>query len=123
MTIILLTDAISANIPDKWRELRNSKNHLKTLIDNDKTEYLKDKFKDKRNSWKTLQDFNGAQKPHPPFRLIYNGKITSSPNKIANIQNKHFIDKIIKMREKFVPPNFDPIKILENLETKKPKNV
>ena len=72
-----------------------------------------------KKSWNTLKLFNGVKKPHPPNRLIHDRKIVSSPQRIAEIQNIHYINKIAKIREKFQAHNVDPMDILQKL---RPKN-
>ena len=50
-----------------------------------------------------------------PSQLFYEGKLENKPNKIANIMNKFFIDKVKKIRESITKHQNDPLFTLKKL--------
>ena len=66
--------------------------------------------------WKTIGSYlNWNKKGGPPTQLIdSNGTLITSPKKMAELQNKFYIDKVKKIREK-LPVGGDPCKLLRKM--------
>ena len=67
----MLTSAIKNNDLDDWRNFRNFKNGLDKEIKSAKQSYLKNKFDNSKDKWKTLKSTNNIQKQKPPSNITY----------------------------------------------------
>ena len=111
-----LTEAIRENVPEGWRVVRTVRNLYNKAIDKGKTEYYKRMLNTDYNLWRTLE----SKQITTPTEIMYKGKMTTSPKKIAEAMNKHFNEKIKHIRENFEESNVDAIEILSKI-VKKPK--
>ena len=65
--------------------------------------------------WNTVKSLSHKNKQTPLRCIVFdNQKVTSIKN-IANISKQFFIDKIIKLRGQFIPPNISAIDILSKI--------
>ena len=65
--------------------------------------------------WNNVKSLSQKNKQTPPRCIVFdNQKVTSLKN-IANISNQFFIDKILKLRGQFTPPNFSALDILSKI--------
>ena len=70
--------------------------------------------------WDTFKKLTNSSKQVPPRVISHKGNMVTSLNKIVNIANTFFIEKIKKIRESF-PENYsmNSIEILEHLIPKR----
>ena len=84
------------------------------MLDKVRTAYYQKVLNSDYQLWKTLEN----KKLSTPTEINYKGKTITSPKKIANIMNKHFSDKITKIRDEFEHSNVDPIEVLSKVVEK-----
>ena len=70
--------------------------------------------------WTTVKELTNTSTKTPPSNIIHENTVITSLRKIANIASTHFINKIIKIRNKFKPSTKSHTQIFEQL-IKKPK--
>merc|ERR1711954_67937 len=109
-----LTKAIEENTPEGWRIVRVIRNQYTKALDYGKTEYYKRVLNTDYNLWRTLE----SKQITTPTEILYKGKMTSSPKKIAKLMNKNFNEKVKKIRDNFDDINVDPIEILGKIVDK-----
>ena len=64
--------------------------------------------------WRTVKDMKLSNKQVPPRMLFINDKVTTSLRKICNYANDLYINKVNKLRDKFVENiSITPIQILK----------
>ena len=69
--------------------------------------------------WKTTQILTNNNKQTPPRIITHQGNIVTSIKRICNIANKHYIEKISKIRNNFhIGSQVSPIEILSKLINK-----
>lgn len=49
--------------------------------------------------WSTIKDMTDSSNKTPPRTIVHDNKLVTSPRQIANIANRHYIDKIDKIRK------------------------
>ena len=62
-----------------------------------------------------IKDINGLPKQTTPKMIIHQGEIIRSPRTLANIANKHYIDKVNMIHHSFKDENRDPVKLLSRI--------
>ena len=72
-------------------------------------------MKNNHNNWKYLQYLHKTNKCNPPDKLLYNGKVSTSLQELANISNNFFISKIESIIRTFTPSNISSLQILQKL--------
>ncbi len=127
--------ACQTNLPEDWRQYRHYRNYLNRQLNNKKTEYYTNKFnkidtntntdnntnnntdnpKQNNKMWRTLQTLTKTNKQQTPKQIIHDNKLVTSPKLLANIANKHYIDKIQHIRDNLTKYTLDPINILKIL--------
>ena len=65
--------------------------------------------------WNNLKDHTQTSKCGTPQCIINNGNTINKPKIIADIANKFFIDKIVKLRDKFTYSTVDPMLFVRKL--------
>ena len=112
----LLQVAIKTNNTTDWVYYKNTRNETQKRLREDKKMFLKGKFKSKCDKWRLLQQFNGTKKSQTPNCISHEGNQITSPEKIAQLANNFFIDKINKISSSFLNnKKISPIEILSLL--------
>ena len=90
----------------KEEKMRSGKMKMKAL----------ENERNKGEIWKTIGSYlNWNRQGGPPNQLIdTNENLVTSPKKMAELQNKFYIDKVKKIREK-LPIGGDPCKLLRKM--------
>ena len=112
----LHTKAKLTNSDTDWRIFRFQRNHVNNLNKTKKLNYFKHQLNitDKNNTdldkndyvtdktmWKNIKNLTDNNKQTPPRVLAEGGKLITSIKQICNIANKHYINKITNIRNKF----------------------
>ena len=58
--------------------------------------------------WKAAKQISGIKPSGPPNQLTVQGQPVRSPSKLADVMNKHYINKIKSIRSNFKRPQNDP---------------
>ena len=98
---------------DEWRSYRNLRNQTLKSLRNDekiyKTNKLDTKDKTVKEIWSNTKEILKWNKSLSPRHLLHNGTIHDSPEKMSNIMNQYYIEKIDKIVEKIPNTKIDPI--------------
>ena len=82
---------------------------------NDNHNQSNDTYSDKK-MWNNVKQLTNKLKQTPPRMITHNNKVITSLNKITNIANNHYKNKVEKIRNTFTNNhNIDPIQLLHNL--------
>lgn len=124
------TKAKWTNDPDDWRDFRRQRNKYNNDIKSAKNIYYYNKFtiRDKKDRndirlkdnltndnklWTTVKDMTDSYNKTPPRNIYHDNKLVTSLRQIANIANRHYIDKIDKIRRDFKKHRLTHIDILQ----------
>ena len=110
-----LEKAINDNENEDWRLFRSTRNRYRKLLDKCYNIYMKGKLIDPRNLWNIVESRVKPDKKGSPTTINFEGKQIRSPQKLAEVFNEYFIDKIETIRSEFKKTDDDPIEILELL--------
>ena len=109
--------AATKNVED-WRRYKRIRNQVTSLIRREKLSWQKRKLEtaeeiqDSGKLWKTVLGWLNWSSAGSPSKLIHEGKLVTSPSKIADIQNEFYINKVRKIRQELPHSNTDPLEIL-----------
>ena len=112
---IQLSTAIDSGVIEEWRLYKSIRNQINKFIDIRKRIYYEKLLERFSNLWKTVKDLSGSNVCTIPRRIISGGKTITSPKKLADACNNFFVNKVGKIRTKFIETDTNPIKILEKL--------
>ena len=105
--------AAATNSPEDWRLFRSIRNRVTALIRRDKKLWEQEKLDSSLNNseqtWRTVKSWLNWGSSGPPTQLVCDGKIVSSPSRIANIMNNFFTDKVKSLRNKIPAERSDPL--------------
>ena len=62
--------------------------------------------------WKNVLCWLNWSTTSSPTRLLSQGQLVSSPNKMANIQNEYYVQKVLNIRNNLPQPKIDPLSTL-----------
>ena len=68
--------------------------------------------------WQELRKFKGTEDPTVPMKIIHENKEVASPEKMAKIFNKFYIDKVKEIEEGFTEVDESPVDLLTQLINK-----
>ena len=105
----LLTVAIDSRMKDDWRLHNHQRNILYKELDAAKRAYLGKRLDDPKKGWKEIKQFNGLNKATTPSRISHEGSIVTSPKLIADIANKFYINKVVKLSQAMCHERRDPV--------------
>jgi hypothetical protein len=74
--------------------------------------------KDPSKLWRCVKKNLGWGNAGPPRALKDGNGVTRSPRRIAQLQNKYFVDKVKNIRINLAPQTEDPTKVLEDIMVK-----
>ena len=106
------------NDPDDLRDFRTQRNKYNNDIKTAKNNYyynkltvrdkndkngikLKDNLTSDSKLWTTIKDMTDSSNKTPPRHINHDNRPVTSLRRIANIANRHYIDKIDKIRNDF----------------------
>ena len=110
--------AKKTNDPDDWRHFRRQRNKYNNDIKTAKKKYyynrltlkgkndkndtkLKDCVTNDNKLWSTIKDMTNKCNKIPPRYIDHNNRQVTLLRQIADIANRHYIDKIDKIRQNF----------------------
>ena len=67
---------------------------------------------DTRKLWKNVLGWLNWSSASSPTKLVHEGRIVTSPSKIADIQNQFYIQKVHTIRQELPQSGNDPLKLL-----------
>ena len=118
------------NDPDDWRHFRRQRNKYNNDIKTAKKKYyynrltlknnkdkkdikLKDNVTNDNKLWSTIKDMTNSCNKTPPRHIDHDNRPVTSLRKIADIANRHYIDKIDKIRQNFKKHRLTHIDLLK----------
>ena len=111
--------AINTKTNEDWNKYKKLRNCINNRVKKEKSTWQSQKFTQcEGNScklWKNVLGWLNWSSIVTPSQLFYEGKLENKPNKIANIMNKFFIDKVKKIRESITKHQNDPLFTLKKL--------
>ena len=111
--------ASATQCQDDWRQYRNLRNSVTTLIKRDKktweAQQLDSFSSDATNMWRNVKGWMGWKNSGPPTQLFSRGKIVNSPSGLATEMNDFFIHKVQRLLQKLPGPTTDPLENLTRL--------
>ena len=103
-----------------WKQYRKLRNNINNTIKQEKIDWqahkLKTFKKDSKSIWKNVKNWLGWKSNGSPTQLMDElGVMHSKPEKVANIQNDFYINKVKKLRENLPQQTGDPLKLVRKI--------
>ena len=111
------TAALTGSEED-WAIYKAMRNEVTGLLRQDKLIWQQDKLKsceetcDTGKLWKNILGWLNWSSSSSPTKLLSEGKLETSPKKLAEIQNRYYIDKVQIIRRSMQGQNKDPLGLL-----------
>ena len=109
---IKLSEAILVNEKEKWNIYKMSRNKLMKLINTAKTNYYERILNSSLNIWKSAKHLTNSEESTVPRRIVSDGKVVTSPKKLANCFNVFFKEKIRNIQKSFFDWPLNPLFVL-----------
>ena len=106
----LQNEAKVTHNPTTWKDYRRIRNLATASLKKDSKDTLSKQLdgKNPNDKWKAARQMAGTKVTGPPSQLVDQGQTITSPSKMAQTMNNFYINKIKKIREKFLEPTNDP---------------
>ena len=104
-----------------WGNYKQLRNEVKKLVKKEKNTWQKNKLdqceKDSDTSklWKNILGWLNWSSTSSPTKLASNGGIETSPSRMAEIQNRYYINKVSEIRRNLSGDQRDPLSTLRHL--------
>ena len=96
--------ASASGLPEDWAKYKIVRNEVTSMLRKDKAEWQQKKLdsceesSDTGKLWKNVLGWLNWSSTSSPTKLMNQGNLATSPLKIAEIQNKYYIDKVHTIR-------------------------
>ena len=106
---------------EDWDRYKNLRNDVTSLLRKDKSAWEQGKLqsceenKDSGKLWKNILGWLNWSSSSSPTKLQSNGNLETSPSKIADIQNKYYINKVHTIRGSLQNRDKDPLEVLRKV--------
>ena len=103
---------------EDWSYYKQLRNEVTSLLREDKLNWQKNKLTSCEEAcetgkiWKNILGWLNWSSSSSPTKLLKDGKLETSPRKIADIQNRYYIDKVHTIRSSMQGHNRDPLELL-----------
>ena len=110
--------ASDSGMGEDWDSYKKLRNEVTAQLRKDKADWQQKKLQsceetcDTGKMWKNILGWLNWSSSSSPTKLISQGNLETSPSKLANIQNKYYIDKVKKIRSDLQGQHQDPLQIL-----------
>ena len=110
--------AATTQLEEDWDKFRRLRNDLAVVNKKEKLEWQKAKFDtceengDHGKLWKNILGWLNWSSASSPTKLSHNGSLETSPSRMAELQNKYYINKVKSIRQNMSPQNKDPLSTL-----------
>ena len=100
---------------EDWEAYKRKRNDVTYLLKKEKQSWQSKKLEnceEKQDSgklWKNVLGWLNWSSTSSPTRLLSQGLLVSSPNKMANIQNEYYVHKVLSIRDNLPQPQIDPL--------------
>ena len=116
----MLRKSKETQLDKDWKEYKKLRNSINNTIKTEKKLWQENKLisfgKDSKSIWKNVKNWLGWKTNGSPSKLMdEKGIIHSKPEKIANIQNDFYINKVKKLLDKLPKLNGDPLKLVRKI--------
>ena len=111
--------AVASQQGEDWDEFRRIRNAVTRRVRKEKEDWMKTKIdRCEANSstcWKNIMGWLGWATTGSPTRLYSGFRVETSPNKMANIMNEFYIQKVANIRAALPPPSVNPLSMLSSM--------
>ena len=111
--------AVASQEGEDWDEFRKIRNAVTRRVKKEKEDWMKTKMdRCEANSstcWKNIMGWLGWATTGSPTRLYSGFRVETSPNKMANIMNEFYIQKVANIRAALPPPSVNPLSMLSSM--------
>ena len=103
-----------------WEQYRQLRGQCNKAVKTDRVNHFKEKYEmfennnDSKGTYNLIKTQAGWKNPGAPTQYIVEGKVVTSPQKMAEAQMKFFDDKIRKMQEQLPVSLIDPLHYLND---------
>ena len=110
--------ATNTQLKEDWDRYRRLRNDLAVTKKKEKLEWQKAKLEeceddgDHGKLWKNILGWLNWSSASSPTKLSNNGRIETSPTRMAEVQNQYYINKVKSIRENMPPQQKDPLSTL-----------
>ena len=104
---------------EDWAVYKAERNEVTSLLRKEKLGWQKKKLDDCEESqdsgklWKNMLGWLNWSSTSSPTKLLSEGKLVTSPNKLADIQNQYYINKVRTIRQDLPHSRTDPLATLK----------
>ena len=105
-------------LDEDWDQYRKLRNEVTGLLRQNKFDWQESKLKSCEETcetgklWKNILGWLNWSSSSSPTKLLCEGNLETSPKKIADIQNRYYIDKVHSIRTSLLGQNKDPLELL-----------
>ena len=113
--------AYRRGLDSDWTGYKQLRNQAISQLRKDKINWQQGKLdsceegSDSGRLWKNILGWLNWTSTSSPTKLSSNGSIETSPKRIAEIQNRYYIDKVRTIRENLPDRGRDPLKVLKDV--------
>ena len=111
--------ASDSGMLEDWETFKKLRNEVTSHLRKDKNDWKKGKLdacgetKDMGKLWKNVLGWLNWSSSVSPTKLLNNGNLETSPIKMADIQNRYYIDKVKTIRRSIQDHGKDPSEVLK----------
>ena len=112
-------NATTSGLAEDWDQYKILRNQVTALLRKDKFEWQQEKLQsceetmDTGKLWKNILGWLNWSSTSSPTKLLSQGNLETSPLKMADIQNRFYIDKVHTIRNNLQGHRTDPLEILK----------
>ena len=112
--------ASDSGMSEDWDRYKNLRNEVTAQLRKDKSDWQQSKLEsceetsDTGKLWKNILGWLNWSSSSSPTKLISQGNLETSPSRLADIQNKYYIEKVQKIRRDLQGQHQDPLQVLRN---------
>ena len=112
--------ASDSGMSEDWDRYKNLRNEVTAQLRKDKLDWQQSKLEsceetsDTGKLWKNILGWLNWSSSSSPTKLISQGNLETSPSRLADIQNKFYIEKVQKIRRDLQGQHQDPLQVLRN---------
>ena len=113
--------ASSSGAESDWIAYRRLRNQVTSQLRRDKLHWQQEKLQsceessDTGGMWKNFLGWLNWTSTGSPTKLLSQGSMETSPSRMAEIQNKYYIDKVRTIRESLEGQNNDLLKVIKDI--------
>ena len=105
--------AVESGLDTDWDTFRRVRNSVTRRVRKEKEAWRREKMEgcqaNSSSCWKNIMGWLGWSSSGSPSKLYSGARVETSPQKMANIMNHYYVNKVADIRAALPPPSEDPL--------------